>query len=118
MPRREVEKQREKSESAPYEVLCASVEGLRGAALDLGERRGDERIVAMPSLGSGRTHGAQDGGGRLQDPRRQALKDLLVDAAAENGLVLIGDVQLQESNAVSDVSDTLRNAKKKQNQKT
>lgn len=78
-------------ESLPDEVLCASVEGLRGATLDLGEGRGDERLVG---LGAVRTHGAQDGRGRLQDPRRQALEDLLVDAAAENGLVLVGDVQL------------------------
>lgn len=83
-------------ESLPDEVLCASVEGFRGAALDLDEWQGDERLVALAGLGALRTHGAQDGGGRLQDPSRQALKDLLVDTAAENGLVLIGDVELRE----------------------
>lgn len=83
--------------ASPYEVLCASVEGLRGTALGLGERRGDERLVALAGLRDVRTHGAQDGGGRLQDPRCQALEDLFVDAAAENGLVLVGDVELQES---------------------
>lgn len=87
----------EKEEAGlPDEVLCASVERLGGAALDLGERGGDERLVALAGLGDVRTHVAQDGGGRLQEARRQALEDLLVDAAAKNGLVLIGDVQLQE----------------------
>lgn len=97
--------------SVPDEVLRASVEGLRRAALDLGEGRGDERLVALAALGGVRTHGAQDGGGRLQDTGRQALEDLLVDAAAEYGLVLVGDVELQEVNVVRCVSVTSRNAK-------
>lgn len=96
MRRSESARRRKKRKvGVPDEVLCAGVEGLGSAALDIGQRGGDKRLVALAGLRA-RRHGAQDGGNCLQEARRQGLEHLLVDAAAKNGLVLIRDVELQE----------------------
>lgn len=80
----------------PDEVLCASVEGLCGRALDLGIWGGNPCLLALSRLGDKRPQGPQDRSNGLQKACRQTLKDLFVHAAAKNGFVLIWDIQLQE----------------------